>query len=67
LVFPNPTSDSVTWNTDQQGDWTVVSMDGKVCAQGVGYTADISALESGVYILQLTNRLGQSTKCIIKE
>jgi hypothetical protein len=67
LVFPNPTSDSVTWNTDQQGDWTVVSMDGKVCAQGVGYTADISALESGVYILQLTNRLGQSTKRIIKE
>lgn len=52
-VFPNPTSGLVQWQGDTHGAWTLYSMSGQKISQGTGHQADVSALQAGMYLLQI--------------
>jgi transforming growth factor-beta-induced protein len=69
-VFPNPASDFISINTNQNGTYEIVSLAGQVAAQGVianTNTIDVSSLENGVYFVKISTESSTNIARFTKE
>lgn len=60
-VFPNPVMDQIDLNTSR--DWKVISIDGRVIAQGNSKEIVLNDLKRGLYVL----KVGQQKNVFLKE
>lgn len=68
-VYPNPATHNIKITMDGTTSLSLVTMGGKEIMNSEflnATTLDISALESGIYLLQLSNNKGTVTKRIVK-
>lgn len=68
-VYPNPFDDAISIN-GVTGEFSVVSLNGSIIASGLlsgQKTIQLDGLNSGVYILMVSNGTGVSTQKIIKK
>lgn len=70
-IFPNPTFGEfqITSKNDEQVQYMIVSVDGKVISQGQysgSKTIDLSGYNSGIYLIRLRSQQATVTKKIIK-
>ena len=56
-VYPNPTSNSVFFTNQGEEKWSLSNLSGSELIKGRGKICDMSALERGVYIIKLNNRI----------
>lgn len=69
-VFPNPASDFISVNTNENGTYEIVSLSGQVAAQGIianTNTIDVSSLENGVYFVKISTESSMKIARFIKE
>jgi hypothetical protein len=71
-VYPNPTTGKLTLsNISGNAVYTIVSVSGQVVLSGVVSqaltTIDLTAMENGIYVLQLTQEQGLQTIRIVKK
>lgn len=69
-VFPNPASDFISVNTNENGTYEIVSLSGQVAAQGIianTNTIDVSSLENGVYFVKISTESSIKIARFIKE
>ena len=68
-VYPNPTTDIVNIVGTQNAEYHIFSIDGKMVKSGITRDAKInmSELNSGLYLLQITSEGNTETKKIIKK
>ena len=53
-VYPNPAIDRLSINVDHDVEWRIVDMSSRLVQQGTGDRADVSALTTGMYLLELS-------------
>ena len=51
-VYPNPAIDRLSINVDHDVEWRIVDMSSRLVQQGTGDRADVSALTTGMYLLE---------------
>jgi len=69
-VFPNPASDFISVNTNENGTYEIVSLSGQVAAQDIianTNTIDVSSLENGVYFVKISTESSIKIARFIKE
>lgn len=70
-VYPNPASDAITVENLQDGQVTIVNMNGTVVLQqtitGTNAEININRLPTGVYVLKTVNKTGITTRKFVKE
>ena len=67
-IFPNPSSDYISINNDKEIEAVVFDLLGKeLIRENTNGKLDISCLEKGTYIVNLTDGINTSTHKIIKE
>jgi hypothetical protein len=54
IIFPNPTTGSVSWN--EIGYYRVTNQSGKEVLQGYGTSADLNQLSAGVYFILIDDK-----------
>ena len=54
IIYPNPTSGIFHWN--QNLEYQVLDLSGKVLSSGIGSAFDLSSFQNGIYFLQIPSR-----------
>jgi polyhydroxybutyrate depolymerase len=71
-IYPNPTSNQLTIETDEQGDYQIqiIDLQGSIIQKstiiGVQKILDVTNLSNGIYILRLSSEKGQINQKFIK-
>ncbi|MDG1333654.1 MAG: T9SS type A sorting domain-containing protein [Crocinitomicaceae bacterium] len=67
IVYPNPSNDFITIDSDEQIDQvTVLAADGKVMIEQKGNTVDVSNLTTGIYLVNVMTAEGRSQTRFVK-
>ncbi|BFM43191.1 hypothetical protein CFS9_18320 [Flavobacterium sp. CFS9] len=69
-IYPNPTSDKISWDSDVNYDITIYDQSGKTVFNKKNYSTsslDLNFLNTGIYIMKFKNDNQSITKKIIKK